>query len=89
MQQMRIKKHITTIEYDEISNFAIRYTKGKCKLYFDQNEAKQIAEKNGVKIPKIIFLSDMILTETQCLFMKISREQKTIKPLWKLFRFIF
>lgn len=46
------KKYITTIEYDEISNFAIRYTKGKCKLYFDQNEAKQIAEKNGVKIPK-------------------------------------
>lgn len=45
-------KHITTIEYDELSIIAINYTNKKCKLYFDQNEAKALAEKNQIKIPK-------------------------------------
>lgn len=45
-------KHITTIEYDELSIIAIEYVNKKCKLYFDQNEAKAIAAKNQVKIPK-------------------------------------
>ena len=78
-------KHITTIEYDELSIIAINYTNKKCKLYFDQNEAKALAEKNQIKIQKIIFLSVMIKMVKQFLFMKIPKKQKTVKRSWMFY----
>ena len=43
---------ITTIEYDELSKSFKSYQYGKCKLFFDQNEAKAYAESKGIKIPE-------------------------------------
>ena len=46
------QSHITTVEYDELSRIALKFKSGKCQLFFDQEEAKSIAAKKSVSIPK-------------------------------------
>ena len=46
------QNYITTVEYDELSKIALRFKCKSCVLYFDQGEARDVAAKKGVKIPK-------------------------------------
>ena len=43
--------YITTIEYDELSKFITKFTSENCTIFFNQQEAHQYMDENGILLP--------------------------------------